>query len=211
MARSRLTATDDASTSCRQLLYWRSPGCARHSGILVGWRTPAPTSPWAASSAVIIRDEGAMAFARILPVFVDRVQIELQAGAGGHGCVSFRRERYVPKGGPDGGDGGRGGSVILVGRRCYNLAAFAGRKSWKAESGKHGEGSNRHGRRGHDLILPVPPGTLLIDAKQGYVIRDLAQDGDTVVAAKGGRGGRGNLHFKTSTNRAPCEQAHPNR
>lgn len=137
-------------------------------------------------------------------MFVDRVQIELHAGSGGNGCASFRRERYVPKGGPDGGDGGRGGSVVLVAREgVNNLAAFAGKKVWRAESGRHGEGSGCHGRRGHDLILPVPPGTLLIDAEEGYVIKDLARDGDSVVAAKGGRGGRGNIHFKTSTNRAP--------
>jgi GTP-binding protein len=139
-------------------------------------------------------------------VFVDRVQIELQAGTGGNGCVSFRRERYVPKGGPDGGDGGRGGSVVLVAREgVNNLSQFAGRKSWRAESGFHGQGSNRYGKNGHDLVLYVPPGTLLIDAEAGYVVKDLSVDGDTVVAARGGRGGRGNLHFKTSTNRAPRE------
>ena len=139
-------------------------------------------------------------------MFVDRVQIELQAGTGGNGCVSFRRERYVPKGGPDGGDGGRGGSVVLIAREgVNNLSQFSGRRFWKAESGHHGSGSNRYGKNGHDLVLYVPPGTLLIDAEAGYVVKDLAVDGDTVVAARGGRGGRGNLHFKTSTNRAPRE------
>ncbi len=137
-------------------------------------------------------------------MFVDRVEIEVQAGDGGNGCSSFRRERYVPRGGPDGGDGGRGGSIILHARDGVNhLSALAHRKTWKAERGRHGEGSLRHGRNGADLIIDVPPGTVVMDARQGYVIKDLAEAGDEVTAARGGKGGRGNAHFKSSTNRAP--------
>jgi GTP-binding protein len=137
-------------------------------------------------------------------VFVDRVEIEVQAGDGGNGCVSFRRERYIPKGGPDGGNGGGGGSVIVLARHgVNNLANLAQRKQWKAESGKAGQGSNRHGRRGEDLIIEVPPGTVVRDADQRFVLKDLAQPGDQLTAARGGRGGWGNTHFKSATNRAP--------
>jgi GTP-binding protein len=139
-------------------------------------------------------------------MFVDRVEIEIQAGDGGHGCCSFRRERFVPRGGPDGGDGGRGGSVMLVAEEGVDsLSAVAHRKTWKAERGRHGEGSNRHGRNGHDLVIPVPPGTLVLDSQAGFVLRDLVRAGDQVTAARGGKGGRGNAHFKSATNRAPRE------
>lgn len=139
-------------------------------------------------------------------MFVDRVEIEVQAGNGGNGCVSFRRERYVPRGGPDGGNGGNGGSVILRAREGVNhLSALAHRKHWKARSGAHGEGSNRHGRRGEDLTIDLPPGTIVRDRDQDFILKDLAKHGDTVIAAKGGRGGWGNAHFKSATNRAPRE------
>jgi GTP-binding protein len=139
-------------------------------------------------------------------MFVDRVQVELQAGNGGDGCLSFRRERYVPKGGPDGGDGGNGGSVTIKAREGVdNLSAIAHRKSWKAGRGRHGSGSNRQGRKGQDLLLLVPPGTVVMDAERGFVVKDLAQPGDQVIAARGGKGGRGNAHFKSSVNRAPRE------
>jgi GTP-binding protein len=137
-------------------------------------------------------------------MFVDRVQIQLEAGKGGDGCVSFRREKYVPRGGPDGGDGGRGGSIVLVAREGVDsLAALAHRKQYRAERGGNGEGSNRHGRDGGDLVLQVPPGTVVRDAQEGFIIKDLAQDGEQVVAARGGRGGKGNTRFKSPTNRAP--------
>jgi GTP-binding protein len=137
-------------------------------------------------------------------MFVDRVQIQLDAGRGGDGCVSFRREKYVPRGGPDGGDGGRGGSIILLAKEGVDsLVALAHRKQWRAERGGNGEGSNRHGRDGEDLVIAVPPGTVVMDAKEGFVIKDLARADDQVVAARGGRGGRGNTHFKSPTNRAP--------
>jgi GTP-binding protein len=139
-------------------------------------------------------------------MFVDRVQIELLAGRGGDGCRSFRRERYVPKGGPDGGDGGRGGSVtIQAAEGIDSLSALAHRKVWKATSGRHGSGSNRHGRSGQDLLIRVPLGTVVMDANEGFIIKDLEQPGDQVVAARGGKGGRGNASFKSATNQAPRE------
>ncbi len=137
-------------------------------------------------------------------MFVDRVQIEIQAGKGGNGCMSFRREKYVPKGGPDGGDGGKGGSIIIVAKDgVNNLSGFSHQKFWKAPSGAHGSGSNKAGKDGHDMILEVPTGTLIIDAKNDFIIRDMTTDGDTIIAARGGEAGKGNTRFKTSTNRAP--------
>lgn len=137
-------------------------------------------------------------------MFVDRVQIEIQAGNGGNGCCSFRREKYVPNGGPDGGDGGQGGSVIIVARNgVNNLAGFSHQKFWKASNGAHGSGSNKAGKDGHDLILEVPTGTLVYDSKNDFILRDLTHEGDTLVAARGGEAGKGNSRFKTSTNRAP--------
>jgi GTP-binding protein len=137
-------------------------------------------------------------------MFVDRAKIEIQGGAGGSGCVSFRREKYVPKGGPDGGDGGRGGDVILVARSgVNNLAGLSHQHFWRAPHGTAGQGSNKYGRNGEDLIIEVPPGTIVLDANAGYVIKDLTADGDQVVAARGGEAGKGNVRFKTSTNRAP--------
>jgi GTP-binding protein len=139
-------------------------------------------------------------------MFVDRVTIEVQGGNGGNGCRSFRREKYVPKGGPDGGDGGHGGSVVIVARSgVNNLAALAQHRSWRGDRGAHGSGYNKHGRSAEDLIIEVPPGTLIIDAKDNYVLKDLTSDGDSVIAARGGEGGKGNTHFKTATNRAPRE------
>jgi GTP-binding protein len=139
-------------------------------------------------------------------MFVDRVEIEVRAGDGGSGCVSFRREKYVPKGGPDGGDGGDGGSVHIVARAGVdNLTALAHQKLWRAEHGGHGEGSNRHGCSGQDLTILVPPGTVVLDAENVFVIKDLTRDGEQLIAARGGKGGRGNTHFKSSTNRAPRE------
>ncbi|WP_315861300.1 GTPase ObgE [Roseiconus lacunae] len=139
-------------------------------------------------------------------MFVDRVQIELHAGKGGDGCMSMRREKYVPRGGPDGGDGGHGGSLILEAKLGVNsLAAFANRRFYNAPKGQPGQGSLRHGRRGHDQTLYVPPGTTVIDAEQGFVIKDLTLHGESFVVARGGKGGKGNAHFKSSTNQAPRE------
>lgn len=140
-------------------------------------------------------------------MFVDTVKIELQAGRGGDGCMSFRREKYVARGGPDGGDGGDGGSIIFKAREGVNsLADFVGRQFVRAPKGGPGMGSGCHGRNAKDMILYVPPGTTIIDAQGGFVIRDLVQDGESVVLARGGKGGRGNIHFKSSTNRAPREK-----
>ena len=139
-------------------------------------------------------------------MFVDRVTIEVQGGSGGNGCASFRREKYVPKGGPDGGDGGDGGSVIVVAKNgVNNLAALAQHRFWRADRGSHGSGANKQGRSAEDLIIEVPPGTLIIDAQQGFVLKDLTHHGDQVIAARGGDGGKGNAHFKTAINRAPRE------
>src|SRR3954469_15343162 len=113
-------------------------------------------------------------------MFVDRVTIEVQGGRGGNGCVSFRREKYVPHGGPDGGDGGNGGSVIIVAKNgVNNLSALAHHRFWRAESGSPGSGANKHGRSAHDLTIEVPPGTLVIDAKGEFVLKDLIADGDS--------------------------------
>jgi GTP-binding protein len=140
-------------------------------------------------------------------MFVDRVQIEISAGNGGSGCSSFRRERYVPRGGPDGGDGGNGGSILIVARNgVNNLSALAHRKFWRADDGMRGQSSNQRGRNGEDLIIEVPPGTIIVDAKEDLIIKDLSGDGQEVIAARGGRGGRGNTRFKSSTNRAPREK-----
>ncbi len=139
-------------------------------------------------------------------MFVDRVQIELHAGKGGDGCSSLRREKYVPRGGPDGGDGGDGASIILEARLGVNsLASYANRRMYRAPKGSPGQGALRHGRNGRDQRLFVPPGTTVMDADQGFVIKDLKHHGDQFVVARGGKGGRGNAHFKTSTNRTPRE------
>ncbi len=137
-------------------------------------------------------------------MFVDQVQIEAIGGRGGHGCMSFRREKYVPRGGPDGGDGGDGGSVILVAHQGVNsLVALANRHHIRAQHGINGQGSGRHGRAGEDEIIEVPPGTIVIDAVNRFIIKDLAEEGSSVIAARGGRGGKGNTRFKSSTNQAP--------
>jgi GTP-binding protein len=137
-------------------------------------------------------------------MFVDRVTIEVESGRGGDGCVSFRREKYVPRGGPDGGDGGDGGSVIVVAEPGVDsLAALVHRKHWRAAHGTAGSGKQCHGAKADDLIIRVPPGTVLIDADGDYVLKDLAEPGASVVAARGGAGGKGNTRFKSSTNQAP--------
>jgi GTP-binding protein len=137
-------------------------------------------------------------------MFVDRVTIEVEAGKGGDGCVSFRREKYVPRGGPDGGDGGDGGSIIVVAEPGVDtLSALAHRKHWRAERGQHGMGSQCHGKSAEDLVIRVPPGTVVTDAEHGIVLKDLAAAGDRVIAARGGKGGKGNMRFKSATNQAP--------
>lgn len=140
-------------------------------------------------------------------MFVDRVEIELHAGKGGDGCSSMRREKYVPRGGPDGGDGGHGASIILEARLGVNsLAAFGNRRMYRAPKGQPGQGSLCHGRAGQDERLFVPPGTTVIDAEHGFVIKDLSVTGEEFVVVRGGRGGKGNAHFKSSTNQSPRER-----
>jgi GTP-binding protein len=137
-------------------------------------------------------------------MFVDRAKIQVTGGDGGDGCLSFRRERYIPRGGPDGGDGGNGGSVIVRAESDVNhLSAVAHRKHWRAKRGGNGEGSDRHGRNAEDLLILVPPGTVVTDCTTHLVIKDLLAEGDQVCAARGGHGGKGNTHFKSSTNRVP--------
>lgn len=138
--------------------------------------------------------------------FVDEVKIRVLAGSGGNGCVSFRREKYVPKGGPDGGDGGKGGDIFLeASERKHTLLDFKFRHIFKALPGKHGSGQNRHGRGGEDLVLEVPVGTVVKDIETGEIIFDLAKAGERFLAARGGAGGRGNARFVTSTRRVPRE------
>lgn len=137
-------------------------------------------------------------------MFIDRVTVEVEAGKGGDGCASFRREKFVPRGGPDGGDGGNGGSVIVIAQAGVDsLAELVHRKHWRAKSGTPGSGRKRHGANAADLTIHVPPGTILIDANGDFQLKDLAAVGDTVVAAQGGRGGKGNTRFKSATNQAP--------
>jgi len=136
--------------------------------------------------------------------FVDFVKIHVKAGDGGNGCVSFRREKFVPKGGPDGGDGGKGGDVIIIAdENLYTLLDHRYNKHYKAEKGEHGKGKNCHGRNGRDKIIRVPVGTVIKDANTGQIIADLTKPGQSVVVAKGGRGGFGNARFATATNQAP--------
>lgn len=145
-------------------------------------------------------------------MFVDRVTIYVRGGDGGNGCLSFRREKYAPRGGPNGGDGGSGGSVILRAvDGVTNLAHLSHQRHWKAERGEHGQGSDCTGRNAPDLTIDVPAGTIVRDRDRGHVLRDLKQAGDWVDVARGGKGGRGNAHFKSSTNRAPrqFEKGHP--
>ncbi len=136
--------------------------------------------------------------------FVDEATIRVQAGNGGHGALSFRREKYVERGGPDGGDGGRGGSVYLIADASINtLADFRVARRFRAESGQGGAGRNKTGRSGSDLDVRVPCGTVVHDIDTGECICDLTEDGERQKVAEGGRGGLGNSHFKSSTNRAP--------
>jgi len=138
--------------------------------------------------------------------FLDEARIWVKAGDGGNGCLAFRREKYVPKGGPSGGDGGRGGDVVLVSTSQHNtLLNFSYNPEHKAERGRHGEGSNCTGAEGHTLEVPVPVGTVIYDEETGERLFDFSEPGQRFVAARGGRGGRGNARFVTSTHQAPTE------
>ncbi|MDT8334968.1 MAG: GTPase ObgE [Desulfurivibrionaceae bacterium] len=136
--------------------------------------------------------------------FIDEAKFYVKAGDGGNGCVSFRREKFVPKGGPDGGDGGRGGSVFLeASADLTSLLDFKYRTHFKADNGKPGMGRRKHGRKGEDRTVPVPVGSIIKDLDSGEVLADLDHDGARFLAAEGGAGGRGNVHYATAQNRAP--------
>ena len=137
-------------------------------------------------------------------MFVDRAEITIKSGNGGNGAVTFRRDPYVPDGGPDGGDGGNGGSVIFVAdRNLRTLMDLKYKRKYQAENGQPGMKRNRYGKKGQDLYIKVPVGTMIIDKETGHLMKDLVADGDSVVAAKGGRGGKGNVHYKSSIRQAP--------
>lgn len=136
--------------------------------------------------------------------FIDEATITVQAGNGGNGCVSFRREKFVPKGGPDGGDGGKGGDIVLVATlRKRTLHQFRFKHRFKASDGGHGQGKQKTGKGGQSIVIEVPPGTLVRDAETRELIADLVRPGQELIAARGGRGGAGNIRFKSSTNRTP--------
>ncbi|MGD8973109.1 MAG: GTPase ObgE, partial [Desulfobacterales bacterium] len=136
--------------------------------------------------------------------FIDEALIAVQSGDGGRGCVSFRREKYVPRGGPDGGDGGKGGDVILkCTSRRRTLYQFRFKRQFKARNGSHGQGKQKTGRNGEDLVIELPPGTQVLDAESGNLIKDIVEPGEVFVVAQGGRGGLGNFRFKSSKNRTP--------
>lgn len=142
-------------------------------------------------------------------MFVDECVIKVQAGDGGRGCVSFRREKYEPWGGPNGGDGGKGGDVVLLGDDdTNNLIDYKFKPHWKGERGEHGMGKDCHGREGKPAILKMPLGTVVIHEETGKMVAEITEDGQQIVLCKGGNGGWGNTHFKTSTNRAP-KRANP--
>ncbi len=136
--------------------------------------------------------------------FIDEVFITVQSGDGGRGCVSFRREKFIPRGGPDGGDGGKGGDVILQSTsRRRTLYPFRFRRQFKAKNGAHGQGKKKTGKNGEKLIIEIPPGTLVSDAETNDLLKDFTQPGESFMAATGGRGVQGKSRFKTSTKRAP--------
>ena len=139
-------------------------------------------------------------------MFIDRVVVKVKAGDGGSGIASFRREKFVPMGGPDGGDGGRGGHVIVRGDdNLSTLLDYTYRDSWKAENGAHGSGSNKSGKSGADVIMPVPPGTVIRDLETEELVGEIIENGQEIRVARGGRGGKGNSHFATPTHQSPLE------
>jgi len=136
--------------------------------------------------------------------FIDEAIITVQSGDGGSGCVSFRREKFIPRGGPDGGDGGKGGDVVLkTTLRKRTLQHFQFKRQFKAKNGSGGQGKQKTGKNGHDLIIEIPPGTLVSNSETEQILKDLTKPDETFIAAKGGRGGQGNRRFKTSKNRTP--------
>jgi GTP-binding protein len=139
-------------------------------------------------------------------MFIDRVKVHVAAGTGGSGCTSFRREWREPMGGPDGGEGGKGGDITVVGdANLATLLDYTYRDSWKAERGEHGMGANKSGRGGASIVMPVPPGTVVKDLETGEIIGEILENGEELLVAKGGRGGKGNSYFATATHQSPRE------
>ena len=137
-------------------------------------------------------------------MFIDRTKIRIKAGRGGNGCISFRREKHVPRGGPNGGDGGKGGDVIAqIDEHSNTLIRQYYTQHYKAGNGEHGKGSYKHGKNGNDAIVPLPAGTIIRDFDTGKLIADLTSAEQSVILARGGIGGRGNTRFKSSTNQTP--------
>ena len=137
-------------------------------------------------------------------MFVDRVEIFVSSGKGGEGAVSFHREKFVINGGPDGGDGGKGGNVyFIVDRNTDTLSHFRGHKHFKAQNGKPGLGRNKYGKKGEDLVISVPPGTQVFDIESGELLLDLVEESSKILFLEGGKGGLGNVHFKSATNQRP--------
>ena len=142
-------------------------------------------------------------------MFMDEAEIKVQSGSGGSGAVHFRREKYVPRGGPDGGDGGKGGDIVFeVDRNRNTLAAFRYQRHFQAEDGRPGGPKNQTGASAKNVLIPVPPGTMVFDQASGALIGDLLEDGQQLIVCRGGRGGRGNTKFKTSRNQAPRMAEH---
>ncbi len=170
-------------------------------------RSPSQIQPAVSAILDLIRGEpfpGSLSLFQT--VFIDEVLITVKAGDGGNGCLAFRREKFVPRGGPSGGDGGRGGDVVFTASEHYNtLLHLRYNPEHSAERGRHGEGSNRTGREGRSIEVPVPVGTVIYDAETGEKIVDLTSPGEKFTVAHGGRGGRGNARFATSTHQAPTE------
>jgi GTP-binding protein len=161
-------------------------------------------SPWQLDSIHRVESPGRLAVAIFM--FIDEARIRVKAGDGGNGIVAFRREAFVPRGGPSGGDGGKGGDVIMESTERHNtLVHFRFNPEYKAERGRHGEGSNRTGRQGADVILKVPVGTIVYDEATGEKVHDFSRPDERIVVARGGRGGRGNARFATSTHQTPRE------
>lgn len=145
-------------------------------------------------------------------MFIDEVKVEVQAGNGGNGCLAFRREKYIEMGGPFGGNGGNGGDVVFeVDEGLNTLIDLRYSKKYRAKNGEHGQGKGMHGKNAPDLIIKVPPGTVVTDTETGFILGDLTKKGDSLIVASGGRGGRGNMAFATRTNTAPdfCENGEP--
>jgi GTP-binding protein len=137
-------------------------------------------------------------------MFIDEVEIEVEAGKGGNGSVSFRREKYIPRGGPDGGDGGNGGDVIFrANTNVDNLIHLSRLHIWEADNGNPGRGAKKHGASADDLTIDVPVGTMIFDKKYNFLLKDLTADKEEVIVCKGGKGGKGNARFKSAINRAP--------